>query len=207
MKLIFRYALPALAVLILWPDPRGLAQTGGIKGKVKEQGGKSLDDVLVRAIHARNKENTHETRTDSRGDFELTGLPGGEYSLSFEKQGFKSFTTRKLEVIPGETIRLSRAIEISRESDPYAVIRGAVLYGIGYTLPNATITLERIDGEKRFKQETISREGGEFAFRLKPEKARYRITAAARGFQSASTEIEILSDEVRNVALTLQQEK
>ncbi|MDX2033253.1 MAG: carboxypeptidase-like regulatory domain-containing protein [Blastocatellia bacterium] len=207
MKLISRYALFVVAVLILWPAPRGYAQTGGIRGKVKEQGGKSLEDVLVRAIHAKNKENTHEARTDAKGDFELTGLPGGEYSLSFEKQGFKNFTTRKLEVIPGETIRLSRVVEISREGDPYALIRGAVLYGVGYSLPNATVTIERIDGEKRFKQETISREGGEFAFRLRPEKAKYRISAAARGFQSASTEIEILSDEVRNVALTLQQVK
>ena len=44
-------------------------------------------------------------------------------------------------------------------------------------------------------------------FRLKAEKAKYRITANARGFQSTSTEIEIESDEVRNIALTLQQVK
>lgn len=207
MSFILRYAFLLFAVLLLLPATPGRAQTGSIRGKVKEQGGKALEGVLVRATHAKNKENTHEARTDAKGDFELAGLPGGEYSLSFEKQGFKTFTTRKLEVVPGETVRLSRVVEISREGDPYALIRGAVLHGVGYSLPNATVTIERIDGEKKFKQETLSREGGEFAFRLKPEKAKYRISAAARGFQTASLEIEIVSDEVRNVALTLQQER
>jgi len=69
------------------------------------------------------------------------------------------------------------------------------------------VVIERIDGAKKFKQETISREGGEFAFRLKAEKAKYRITATARGFQPASVEVEIENDEARNVALTLQQIK
>jgi hypothetical protein len=39
---------------------------------------------------------------------------------------------------------------------------------------------------------------------LKAEKAKYRVTATARGFQPASIEIEIDGDEARNVALTLQ---
>jgi hypothetical protein len=64
--------------------------------------------------------------------------------------------------------------------------------------------IERIDGGKKFKQETFSQDGGEFAFRLKAEKAKYRVTAAARGFQPASVEVEIDGDEARNVALTLQ---
>jgi hypothetical protein len=64
--------------------------------------------------------------------------------------------------------------------------------------------IERIDGGKKFKQETISHDGGEFAFRLKAEKAKYRLTATARGFQPTSIEVEIDGDEARNVALTLQ---
>jgi hypothetical protein len=98
-------------------------------------------------------------------------------------------------------------VELAREGPPYALIRGAVFQGPGYTLRNATVTIERIDGEKKFKQEKVSVEGGEFSFRLKAEKAKYRITATARGFQPASLEVEIAGDEARNVALTLQQAK
>ena len=180
------------------------AQTGGspgnLKGRVKEQKGKSLAGVMIKAT---SEGRQFEAQSNDQGEFELKGLPAGEYVLSFSKTGYKNFTTRRLAVAAGETIRLSRMIELVREDDPYAVIRGAIFQGVGYTLPNAEVTLERIDGKNKFKMETVSREGGEFAFRLKADQATYRITARAQGFQPASIEIAIESDEVRNVALTL----
>ncbi len=207
MKKQYIYAIIIAIVLAGSLTSQATPQTGIVKGKVKEQNGKGLEGVTIRATSAKNKDDRDETSSDSKGEFEFRALPPGEYSLSFEKQGFKIFTTRKLEVVPGETLKLSRVIELSREGTPYSVIRGAVFYGPGYTLPNATITIERIDGGKKFKEETVSREGGEFAFRLKGEKAKYRISANGRGFQPTSIEIEVDSDEVRNVALTLQQVK
>lgn len=207
MKLTSGYAMIATLVLLFSLAVSASAQTGAVKGKIKEQGGKALEGVLVRASNARNKDGVHETKSDDKGDFEFAGLPAGDYSLSFEKQGYKTFTTRKVSVIGGETLKLSRVIELVRETEPYSLIRGAVLNGTGYSLPNVAVVIERIDGGKKFKEEKLSGEGGLFAFRLKAEKAKYRITANARGFQPASTEIEIESDEVRNIALTLQQAK
>ncbi|MGH9836894.1 MAG: carboxypeptidase-like regulatory domain-containing protein [Blastocatellia bacterium] len=207
MRLQFRYAIIGALVLATSLIAQASGQTGILKGKVKELNGKALEGVIIRATNAKDSEDKHETKSDGKGEFEFIALPPGQYSLSFEKQGYKSFTTRKLEITPDETTKLSRVIELPREGDPYAVIRGAVFHGLGYTLPNATVTIERIDGGRKFKQETVSQDGGEFAFRLRAEKAKYRLTAVARGFQPASVEIEIEGDEARNVALTLQQMK
>ncbi len=207
MRLQFRYAIIGALVLATSLIAQANGQTGILKGKVKELNGKALEGVTIRATNAKASEDKHETKSDGKGEFEFTALPAGQYSLSFEKQGYKTFTTRKLEITPGETTKLSRVIELPREGDPYAVIRGAVFHGAGYTLPNATVTIERIDGGRKFKQETVSQDGGEFAFRLRAEKAKYRLTAVAPGFQPASVEIEIEGDEARNVALTLQPAK
>jgi hypothetical protein len=207
MRPQLRYAIFGALVLAVSFAIEAGAQTGILKGKVKELNGKALEGVTVRATNIKDSEDKHETKSDGKGEFEFAALPAGQYSLFFEKQGYKSFTTRKLEITPGETIKLSRVVELRREDDPYAVIRGAVFHGPGFTLPNATVTIERIDGARKFKQETVSRDGGEFAFRLRAEKAKYRLTAVARGFQTASIEIEIEGDEARNVALTLQQVK
>jgi hypothetical protein len=208
MKSLFGYALicaQLLAVLALAPaGARSQTQTGALKGRVKERNGKALEGVIVRATNAENKEDKRETKSDDKGDFEFAALPAGHYSLSLEKQGYKTFISRELEVTAGETLKLSRVIELALESPPYAVIRGAVFQGQGFTLRNATVKIERIDGDKKFKQETVSHDGGEFAFRLKAEKAKYRLTATARGFQTSSIEVEIDGDEARNVALTLQ---
>jgi len=200
------YALIATLVLLFSIASFAKAQTGILKGKVKEQGGKALEGVQVTAINAKSK-NKHETTSNEKGEFEFSLLPAGEYTLSFEKQNYKTFTTRKLEIVEGETLKLNRIVEMARESEPYSIIRGAILYGVGYSLPNALVTIERIEDGRKFKQEMVSREGGEFAFRLKAEKAKYRITAKARGFQESSTEIEIEADEVRNIALTLQKQE
>ncbi|MBI1766301.1 MAG: carboxypeptidase regulatory-like domain-containing protein [Acidobacteria bacterium] len=229
-----KYAIAALLVLFGCSAISGKAQTsqaaaekapasktanGIVKGRVKLQDSKSHEGVVVRVVKAagagaqsaRARQETEasarEVQTDSKGDFEVTGLATGDYVFSFSRPGYRGFTTRKLEVLSGETTKLRSLIEMAKEGDPFAVIRGAVLYGVGFTLPHAVVTIERIDGGKKFKEETVSRDGGEFAFRLKADKATYRITAAAPGFVTASQEITIEGDEVRNIALTLQQVK
>lgn len=206
MKLTSGYVLLIKLVLLISFIP-AYAQTGIVKGKVKERDGKVLDGVLIRATNIKNKTIVRETKSDDKGDFEFTDLPTGDYSFRLEKKGYATFQSRNLTVPAGETLKLKSAIELKREESPYASIRGAVFYGVGYSLPNMLVTIERIDGGGKFKQEKLSGEGGEFAFRLKAEKAKYRVTASGKGFQSASTEIEIEGDEVRNVALTLQQVK
>lgn len=206
MKLTLAYALTVKLVLLFSLAP-AYAQTGVVKGKVKERNGKTLEGVLIRATNAKNKASARETKSDSKGDFEFVDLPSGDYSFSLEKKGYVTFLSRNISVIAGETLRLKSVIELKREEDPYSLIRGAVFYGAGYSMPNAAVTIERVDGGGKFKQERLSGEGGEFGFRLKAEKAKYKVTASAKGFQSASTEVEIEGDEVRNIALTLQQVK
>jgi hypothetical protein len=181
--------------------------SGKIKGKVRESGGKTLSGVVVRAVNAGDPGDVRETHSDSSGDFVIDGLSTAEYQLTFTMSGYKVFQTRRLEVKSGDQIQLKRAIELEREHEPYAVIRGAVLRGDGYSLPDAKVTIERLGEGKRFRHDTVSTSGGEFAFRLPAGKATYRVTATARGFAPASKDVEIENDDVRQVALQLQPAK
>ncbi len=203
MKLTFRYALLIEFVLLIAFSPV-FAQNGVVKGKVKERDGKTLEGVLVRATNVKNKTTVRETKSNNKGEFVFSDLPAGDYSFTLEKKGYATFISRNMPVSEAETLNLKNPIELKREEAPYASIRGAVFYGMGYSMPNAVVTIERIDGGGKFKQEKLSGEGGEFAFKLKAEKAKYKVTALVKGFQAASTEIEIEGDEVRNTALTLQ---
>ena len=189
------------------------AETGSLRGRIREQRGRSLAGVKVEAARQSGTDSaaetasptgTYATESNSQGEFLLGSLPPGDYVLSFSLSGYRTFTTRRLTVTAGESVRLSRVIELAREEAPYAVIRGAVLQGVGFTMPNALVTLERIDGGRKLRQRTISHEGGEFAFRLRAEKATYRVTASSPGWKAATLEIEIENDEVRNVALVLE---
>lgn len=211
MTLTLKYVFLLGSVLLGWLAVPTWAQTGIAKGRVILEGSKTHEGVKVkiskvkagRSKASENEAESQEVSTDSKGDYEFTGLATGEYSFTFTKPGYRGFTTRALEILSGETLKL-RSIDLKKEGEPYAEIRGAVFYNGGFTLPNALVTLERVDGGKKFKQEKLSQEGGEFGFRLKAEKATYRLTASFRGFQSVSQELVIENDEVRNIALTLQ---
>lgn len=194
-------------------DRQERAETGSLRGRIREQRGRALAGVKVEATRQSGTDSatettsptgTYATESNSQGEFLLGSLPPGDYVLSFSLSGYRTFTTRRLTVTAGESVRLSRVIELAREEAPYAVIRGAVLQGVGFTMPNALVTLERIDGGRKLRQRTISREGGEFAFRLRAERATYRVTASSPGWKAATLEIEIENDEVRNVALVLE---
>ena len=207
MKLKIMYAVPSLLVLLLAGAVSAQAQQATVKGKVKERNGKALSGVAIRAANAANQKDVHETKSDGKGEFEISGLAAGDYVFTFELSGFKTFVTRRLEVKAGDTIKLKTDIELTRESTPYSLIRGAVFSSEGFSMPNVTVVIERIGEGKRFKEEKTSGEGGAFTFRVPAEKASYRITATQRGFKADSKEVEIDSDEIRQIALSLERVK
>jgi len=207
MKLKMIYAMLSQIVLLLTLTASAEAQQATVKGKVKEQGGKALAGVAIRAVNAANQKDVRETKSDTKGEFEVAGLGGGDYVFTFELMGFKTFVTRRLEVKAGDTIKLKTTIEMAREREAYSMIDGAIFSSEGFSLPNATVVIERIGDGKRFKQEKTAEEGGAFKFRVPAEKATYRITATARGFQSASQEVEVVPDEMRHIALSLERAK
>ena len=204
---IRQYALFCLLVLAL-PSHSSLAfQSGSIAGRIKERDGKSLAAVVITATRQDDASQKVESTSGEKGEFHLTGLKGGEYVLRFEKAGYRSFTSRPVKLDAGDTMRLRSVIELIPESPPYSMIRGAVFSADGFSIPNANVTVERIGEGKRLKRETTSIDGGEFTFKLPPEKAIYRVSASARGFESSTKEIEVGADEIRQVAISLTRSK
>ncbi|HYE74124.1 MAG TPA: carboxypeptidase-like regulatory domain-containing protein, partial [Blastocatellia bacterium] len=123
MKSKFRFfSLLALCWLI---SSSLLAQSnGGIQGKVKEQNGKALSEVNVmieRVVNAKTKEKAGEIKTNSQGEFSFSNLPAGNYVLTFELSGFRTFVTRRFEITAGETYKVPRAIEMSRERETHSL--------------------------------------------------------------------------------------
>jgi hypothetical protein len=191
------------------------AQSGQIQGKVKESGGKSLAGVMVKANRAvtrtLNNQDTgqqdYETKTNDKGEFVLRSLLPGNYALTFELTGYRTFVTRRFEVAAGETFKVPSTIEMSREPEAHSLIRGAVLDASGYSLENVSVTLERTDGKKFKKIEKASVVGGQFAFRVPSETGTYRLSASAPGFVTTSQEVSVDKNEIRSIVLQLEKKK
>ena len=103
--------------------------TGSISGRVEDPGGLAVPDASVTVRHlATGRERI--TRTSVSGDFTFTGLDGGEYRMTVEKQGLKQAERGDLVLpagmrLPAGTI----ALEIGQlaESATLTAERGAIV--------------------------------------------------------------------------------
>ncbi len=186
-----------------------------IQGKVKEDGGKALGGVTIKANRAvtRSLDNQdtsqkdYEAKTNDKGEFVLTGLLPGNYALTFELAGYRTFVTRRFELAAGETFKVPKVIELSREPEAHSLIRGAVLDANGYSLENANVSVERTDGKKFKKIEKVSVTGGQFAFRVPSENGSYRLSASADGFVTAVQQVSVDKSEIRSIVIQLEKKK
>ena len=211
---LFLRGFIALSFLLLWFTVVQ-ADGGQIHGKVKEEGGKALAGVTVRASRAvtRSLENQdtnqkdYDTKTNDKGEFVLSGLLPGNYALTFELTGYRTFVTRRFELAAGEIYKLPKLIELPREPEAQSRIRGAVLDATGYSLENVILTLERTDGKKFKKIEKASVTGGEFGFSVPSEPGTYRLTASADGFVTATQNVSVDKNEIRSIVIQLEKKK
>ena len=215
MRMILRAI--TFGCLIIFSTLAVLADTAKIEGKIRDESGKPLSGVTVKANRAKVRvldekdqdqaPSDYEVKSDDKGIFVFTGLAAGSYALTFEMKGFKTATTlKRVDLTASVVYQAPKPFELRRE-ELYSLIRGAVLDTSGYSLPNVSVTIERLDEKKFKKLEKNSTDGGEFAFRLPSETGKYLVTASASGYITTSKEVSVDSSEVRQVVLQLEKKK
>ena len=79
--------LAALAVLMV-SGSVALAQTGGVRGKILDEQGKPLEDVVVKLEYQGGVTMAFDLKTNRRGEFMQIGLRPGNWKFTFEKEGY-----------------------------------------------------------------------------------------------------------------------
>lgn len=196
-----------LAVLLLAAtcsaQGRTSTTTGGIKGKVHDASGASVNGVVVVARQG-EREVAHAT-TDRKGEFTLSGLAPGIYGLTFRKAGLSAGTLEGVEVRAGKMRELSDHLIMKVDEGTLAFIRGSVFNAEGRSVPGARVEIARLasDGTAKKIDGRITSETGSFVFRLLPETAKYRITVKANGAEAVSKDVEVDGAAVYRVALSI----
>lgn len=197
----------AVAVLLLLAGV-GAAQkgarptTGGVKGKVKVDSGHTAGGVRV-AVQSGDAE-VARAETDSKGNYELSGLAPGVYTLTFRKAGLKTAQRREVEIEAGKVRSLGDKVFLPVDEGAIAFVRGSVFDADGRSVHGAHVEIARVgaDGSARKIDGRVTSETGTFNFRLNPNAGRYRVTAKANG-REASKDVEIEGAMVYRVALSL----
>jgi len=101
--------------------------------------------------------------------------------------------------------RTLNSLYLSVDEGSIAFIKGSVFDEVGRSIPNARVELARIldDGSLKKVDGRVTNDTGSFAFRLTPDKAKYRITAKADHMQSGSKDVDVDSAVVYRIAISL----
>ena len=198
----------ALVVALLLFPAAGAAQksarptTGGVKGKVKVDAGHAPGGVRI-AVE-RGGEEIARAETDAKGNYELSNLAPGIYTLTFRKAGLKTAQHREVEVRAGKVRSLGDKVFLPVDEGAIAFVRGSVFDSDGRSIPGAQVEIARVgaDGSARKLDGRVTNETGAFSFRLTPATARYRVTAKANG-REAAKDVEVEGAMVYRVALSL----
>ena len=198
-----RALLTAFAVvfagLLLSAD--ALAQSGGIKGKVRNMRGSGIPNAVVTV--RRDGKEVKTARADSKGSFTLSGLDSGTYNVVFEADGYASGLLSNVEV--KDKVRdLGSRLILSVDQGSQVIIRGSVFYREGASLGGAKVELHRLnsDGSTNKISTAYTTGFGEFTFRPPKSATTYRVIAESKGVK-ASKDITVDNPAIYRTALTL----
>jgi hypothetical protein len=182
------------------PEPT----TGSVVGRVRVEAGMSAGSVLV--VLRRGDVEVAQTSTNAKGEFAFRDVAPGSYGMTLRKSGLQVGRMEGVEVRAGKTVTLKEGLYLPIDEGSIAFIRGSVFNGAGRSFNGAKVELSRVeaDGSLRKLDSRVSNATGSFAFRLPPERARYRLTAKADGMEPATQDVEIEGAAIYRAALSLE---
>ena len=100
--------------------------TATLYGVVRDSSGATVPGATVTATH-QGIGLVREIVSEGNGDFAITALPSGRYTLTIQLQGFKTYTNPSLELGAGQTVRQTFTIEIGQLEETITVVERAPL--------------------------------------------------------------------------------
>ena len=175
--------ISAIVIAVFCLTLSAFAQTGGIKGRVKNLNGDGISGATVTA--RLNGKDIRSTTAGKKGEFSIDGLDAGMYNLVFDAPGYSAGVKRDVEVTSGKMRDLGDRLILLTDRGSKVILRGSVFSVEGYSARGAAIEIGRVnsDGSVRKLGETVTDDMGEFSF-IQPEgRAKLRITATLKDFR------------------------
>jgi hypothetical protein len=140
-------------VLLLALAPAALAQrtTGAIFGTVTDESGAILPGVTV-TLQGAGVPGTPSTVTSGSGIYRFPNLPPGNYTLTFELQGFTKLTREQVPVAVGQEVDLNIQLKVSTLSETVTVTGESPVVNVASTLVSTNFNREWVSNapQRRF---------------------------------------------------------
>ena len=119
--------------------------TGSIAGTAKDSSGAVLPGVTVEAASPALIEKVRTTVTDDKGEYKITELRPGSYSVSFTLPGFSTFKRDGLQLAPNFTATINATLAVGSISETVTVSGATPLVDTQNVSQQRTITKELLD--------------------------------------------------------------
>src|SRR5579875_287289 len=158
-KLCLAFALPFLALVSL--PAHGQVDTGAIVGSVQDSTGAAIPGTTVTATD----EGTgikHTATSDATGEYTISPLALGYYTLTFERQGFKTSVLRHIEVTIQSHLKVNATMEVG------AVNQSVQVSGTTPLLETQTSSVQQLVQTRAINDLPLNRRNATFLAQLSP---------------------------------------
>jgi hypothetical protein len=138
-----RRAIAGLAILLV--PTIAAAQTSGISGVVKDTSGAVLPGVTVEASSPALIEKTRSATTDGAGQYKITELPPGTYSVTFTLSGFKTIKHDGVELTSDFTAPVNAEMAIGTVEETITVAAQSPIVDVQSITQRTVMTREVMD--------------------------------------------------------------
>src|SRR5262245_20086310 len=119
--------------------------TGGIAGNVRDTTGAVLPGVTVEVSSPALIEKVRSTVTDSQGNYKITDLRTGVYSVTFTLPGFSAYRREGIEITTGFTANASAEMKVGSLEETVTVTGASPLVDVQNTRTQNVISAQVLD--------------------------------------------------------------
>ena len=99
------------AMLLVASGLQAQVESGKVVGTVRDASGAVVADAAVALVNTATNA-TRNVRTDSDGEYGITGLKPGEYTMTVEREGFKKAVQSPFELDVNQVIRVDLTLVV-----------------------------------------------------------------------------------------------
>ena len=133
----------ATAVFLTASALHAQVTTATLYGVVRDATASSLPGATV-TVENQGTGLSREAVTDASGEFALTALPSGRYTLTIALQGFRTYTNTAFDLLAGQTVRQTFTIEVGQLEETITVTESAPLVETASAVQKESVLAEEV---------------------------------------------------------------
>jgi hypothetical protein len=147
-------ALLALSQVFFASCASAQTQLGTLFGTVRDTSGSVVPGAEVTIVNT-STGLKQEGRTDTKGEYQMTGLPTGRYTLRVEKEGFQTEVREGIALSPGSAIGINLSLVVGKVFVHVTVDAGVPVLDtastVGGSIGERSLTALPLDNRDLFK--------------------------------------------------------